>query len=136
MAPLDPCRGPLTVVRAGTLVSRRDAAEVERSSCHACRTVRWVSEVREAGEKLADEMASRSPDDRGYRGRREYVRRRRGRRGRDAWVVANEDDANREDDAKMDRIKRLLPSVESMSRELRAIRRADAAMREEQLAQV
>ena len=46
------------------------------------------------------------------------------------------EDANEREEVGIDRIKRLLPSVESMSRELRAIRKADAAMREEQLAQV
>lgn len=136
MVPLDPYRGPLTVLRAGTLVSRKDAAEVERSSRHALRAIRWASEARTAAERrLAENEMASCPPGRGHWGRGEILHRGSGRRGRDAWVVGVED-ANEREEVGIDRIKRLLPSVESMSRELRAIRKADAAMREEQLAQV
>lgn len=40
------------------------------------------------------------------------------------------------DEAMLTRIKRSLPSLQLMDRELEAIRRADEAMRDEQLAQV
>ncbi|CAN0094992.1 unnamed protein product, partial [Laminaria digitata] len=146
MVPLDPYRGPLTVVRAGTLVSRRDAAEVERASRHAQRK---AAEKRPADDEMASSSSSSSSScspGRGYhhQGWGESSSTRGGgggghRRDRDAWVVAGVvKDANngRDGVVEIDRMKRLLPSVESMGRELRAIRRADAAMREEQLAQV
>lgn len=137
MVPLDPYRASLTVVRAGTLVSREDAAEAERSSRHAHRAVRWASEARAAAETtLAGAEMALFPADRGQcLGRGETPRRGGGRRGRDAWVVGA-GDGSRQEEVGIDRMKRLLPSVERMSRELRAIRKADAAMREEQLAQV
>ena len=136
MVPLDPYRSPLTVVRAGTLVSRKDAAGVERSSRHARRAVRWASEAQAAAETpLADAEMASCPAGRELWGPGETPHRGGGRRGRDAWVVGAED-GNRQEEVGIDRMKHLLPSVERMSRELRAIRRADAAMREEQLAQV
>ncbi|CAN0223652.1 unnamed protein product, partial [Ectocarpus sp. 12 AP-2014] len=143
LLPLDPYRGSRTVVRAGSLVSRRDAAAAEVSSRRAALVNRRASESRVAAERHTAEDAPASFSSPGH-GRRGKQRRRT--RGVDVgslggggqghgWATSG---ATQEEDEELrgDRIRRFLPSVESMGRELEAIKRADAAVREEQLAQV
>lgn len=143
LLPLDPYRGSRTVVRAGSLVSRRDAAAAEVCSRRAALVNRRASESRVAAERhtAEDVPTAFSSPGRGHRGKQ-----RRRTRGVDVgslgggvqgygWTTSG---AIQEEDEELrgDRIRRFLPSVESMGRELEAIKRADAAMREEQLAQV
>lgn len=117
-------------MRAGTLVSRKDVMAVERSSRRAFFAIRRASETRTKEERLADKIASSPPG-----GSRQQTRDDGVRRGRCAWVTGSQE-LGAQDEGDRDRLRRCLPSVESMDRELDAIRRADAAMRKEQLAQV
>lgn len=146
MLPLDPYRDSRTVVLAGTLVSLRDAATAERASRRAALCIRRASEERVAAEKVAsNEKALFSFRGSRYRGR--HQRSRRQTQGADGAGPGGGQSsglspsgllvgAEEEEERWTARTVRLLPSVENMERELEAIRRADVAMREEQLAQV
>lgn len=145
MMPLDPYRDSRMVVCAGTLVSRRDVVALEQSSRRAFLAMRRVSEARERGEMRDaddDDGVGFSP---GYTLRNRRQQRNAGGYGsgrrRDAWVTGRSEGGFRSggegvEEAARGRTRRFLPSVELMDRELEAIRRADSAMREEQLAQV
>lgn len=151
MLPLDPFRGSRTVVRAGTVVSRRDAAAAERSSRRAALFVRRASEARPTAERhTADDgtgLTISSPG-RGHRGKQQpQGRQTRGSSNfgggsnlagdRDEpWTTSGVLLDAEEEERWGHTTRRFLPSVASIDRELGAIRRADAAMREEQLAQV
>ncbi|CAM9253636.1 unnamed protein product, partial [Hapterophycus canaliculatus] len=146
LLPLDPYRDSRTVVRAGTLVSLRDAAAAERASRRAAFCIRRASEERVAAERRATDENALLPFS-GSRHRGQRRRRRRQTRGADgknlgdlrssgfkaSTVFLDDEEA---DEQWRDSTGQLLPSVENMGRELEAIRMADAAMREEQLAQV
>lgn len=147
MLPLDPYRSSRTIVRAGTAVSLRDAAAAERASRGAARYIRRASEARAGTERFAagDTAPVFSSPDRG-RGWGEQ-RRPRQKRGGDGETFGGDRkdfrirsgtvlDVHEEEERWDDKIRRSLPSVAVIERELKAIKRADAAMREEQLAQV
>lgn len=147
MLPLDPYRGSRTVRRAGTVVSRRDAAAAEQSSRRAALSVRRASEARALTEGHGTTLASSRERD--QLSRRQWRRWRRQTSGSDGslsddrgdgwtdgWTTSGTLLDIQEDERWRDRIRHFLPSVENMGRELEAIRRADEAMREEQLAQV
>lgn len=140
MLALDPYRGSRTVVHAGTVASGRDAAAAEHSSRRAAFSVRRASEARATTQGHETALVS-SPG----RGQSSLQRRRRQTRGGDRSLGGNRNDGwttsgtlldIQEDERWRNRIRRFLPSVEGMDRELEAIRKADEAMREEQLAQV
>lgn len=133
LLPLDPYRGSRTVVRAGSLVSSRDAAAAEISSRRAALVNQRAFKARVTAERHTAEDMPTSFSSPGYGHRSKQRRRTRG--GGYEWTTST---AIHEEDEELqeDKVRRFLPSVESMGRELEAIRRADAAMREEQLAQV
>lgn len=133
MNSFDPYGGARAVARAGTLVSRKDAATVERSSRRAFLAIRRASQARVSTETSSDEHLS-STSIRGHR-RRRYNRNIGKCRGRRAWVTGSGAGGNRERGAG-GLLKRLLPTMERVDRELHAIRKADSAMKKEQLAQV
>lgn len=130
MAPLDRYRASRTVVRAGTLVSRADVATVERSSRQALLAVRRASEAHITTGKRSNQAAS-SPPSRGPH----RCRQTRDGGGRADWVEVGKA-VDSEERAGREKLRRLLPSMESIDKELHAIRKADSAMRQEQLAQV
>lgn len=143
MLPLDPYRRSRTVVRAGTVVSGRDAAAAEHSSRRAAFRLRRASEARASTEGRGTTLASSRGRD--QPSRQQWRRWRRQSRGSDRSLSGDRNDGwttsgtlldVQEDERWRDRIRRCLPSVKGMDRELEAIRRADEAMREEQLAQV
>lgn len=153
MLPLDPFRSSRTVVRAGTVVSLRDSAAAERSSRRAAFNVRRASKARITAERHAADAAvlGISSPGRGHRGKQQQrQRQRQGRRTRsssnnganlgddrnDAWTTSGVLPDPDEEERRVHAIRRFLPSVASIDRELEAIRRADATMREQQLAQV
>lgn len=143
MVPLDSYRDSRMVVRAGTLVSRGDVATLEQSSRRTLRAMRRVSEAREKVEReyADDNGLGFSP---GYltHNRRQQTRAcGYGSRHRNAWVTGRSEEGFRSgrqdtEEAARGRARRMFPSVELMDRELEAIRRADSAMRDEELAQV
>lgn len=144
MVPLDPYRDSRMVVRAGTLVSRRDVATLEQSSERTFRAMRRVSEAREKVDReyAEEDGPGSSPGHltHDHRGKKQNTSGYRSRH-RNAWVTGESKagfgsggmDA---EEAVRGRMRRMLPSVELMERELEAIRRADSAMRDEELAQV
>eukprot|EP00752_Nemacystus_decipiens_P001572 g1533.t1 len=143
MLPLDPYRGSRTVVRAGTVVSGRDAAATEHSSRRAAFRLRRASEARATTEGRGRTLAlSREHDQPSQQQWRRWRRQSRGSNRslsgdrNDGWTTSGTLLDVEEDERWRDRIRRCLPSVKDMGRELEAIRRADEAMREEQLAQV
>lgn len=152
MLPLDPFRGSRMVVRAGTVAARRDVVAAERSSRRAALAARRASEARPTAKRhAADETASGiSSPGRGHRGKQQQRQGRRqgrqtygGNSGRnldgdrdDTWTTSDVLLDEEKDERWGHTLRRFLPSVASIDRELEAIRKADAAMREEQLAQV
>lgn len=149
MLALDPYCGSRTVVRAGTVVSSRDAEAAEHSSRRAASRVRRASEARAITEGHGAAVASSPGRDQLRRKQWRWQGRRQGRwqhtRGgegslagdrEDGWMTSGTLLDVQEGERWRDRIRRSLPSVEGMDRELEAIRKADEAMREEQLAQV
>lgn len=130
-APLDPYRASRTVTRAGTLAARRDVVRVEWASRKAFFALQAASEARGQVER----KAGGPPLSLNFGWSRRGCRRD-GSMHRDSWDTGRA--ATVIDDAWVEehRLKNMLPSVELMDRELAAIRRADEAMREEQLAQV
>lgn len=136
MIPLDPYRSTRTIVRAGTLVSRRDAAVVERASRRVVYALRSVSRSRVKARN--GYCRSWSPQTRCGRGgwRDTSGQAHYHRSSRAVWASLRGDEAKVEEQLDQHKINGLLPSVKSMERELNAIKRADSAMREEQLAQV
>lgn len=143
MLPLDPYRGSRTVARAGTVVSSRDAAAAEHSSRRAAFLLRRASEARAATEGRGKTVSSSRGRDQPSRQQWRRWRRQSGGGGgslggdrNDGWTTSGTLLDVQEDERWRDRIRRCLPSLKSMDRELEAIRRADEAMRKEQLAQV
>ena len=139
LLPLDPYRASRTVVRGGTVVSGRDAVAVEHSSRRAAYSLRRASEARAMTEGHGTTLISSQGRD------RPSPQRRRQRCGSErslggdrdgGWTTSGALLDVQEDERWRDRIRRALPSVKGMDREIEAIRRADEAMREEQLAQV
>lgn len=136
MIPLDPYRSTRTIVRAGTLVSRRDAAVVERASRMVVYALQSVSRSRlKARDGYRRSWSHQTSCGRG-RWRDTSGGAHCHRSSRAAWASLSGDEAEVEEQLDYDKISGLLPSVKSMERELNAIKRADFAMREEQLAQV
>lgn len=140
MLPLDPYRGSRTIVRAGTAISLTDAAAAERSSRGAALYIRRASEARAGTDRSAagDTAPMFSSPGRGRRwGEQRRSRQIRGG-GRNDFRISTGTvlDVHEEEERWDDKIRRSLPSVAGIERELKAIERADAAMREEQLAQV
>ena len=133
MVPLDSFRGTRTVMLASTLVSRRDAEAVERSSRKAYYALQLASQLQRGVDNGT--FPASSPKMSSLRGGL------RGTRGGDlggcrpAWSALSEG-ARAGEHNEREIIRCLLSSVASMEQELSAIKRADSAMREEQLAQV
>lgn len=138
MLPLDPYRSSRTVVRAGTAVSLSDAAAAEHSSRRAALYIRRAAEARAGmARRAAGETAPMfSSPGRGRRWGKQQQDRQRHSRNDFRTTSGTALDVHEEEERWGDKIRRFLPSVESIEWELRAIKRADAAMREEQLAQV
>lgn len=136
MIPLDPYRSTRTIVRAGTLVSRRDAAVVECASRRVVYALRSVSRSRVKASN--GYCRSWSPQTRCGRG---GWQDKNGRvhdhcSSRPVWSLLRGDEAEVDEQLDQNKVSGLLPSVKGIERELNAIKRADSAMREEQLAQV
>eukprot|EP00903_Cladosiphon_okamuranus_P016531 g15251.t1 len=132
----------ITAAAAEEAIRSADAAAAEHSSRRAAYSLRRASEARAITEGQGKTLISSGGRD--QPSRQEWRRWRRRTRGSDRSLSGDRNDGwttsgtlldVEEDERRCERIRSFLPSVEGMDRELEAIRRADRAMREEQLAQ-
>lgn len=130
-APLDPYRASRTVMRAGTLVARHDVVRMERASRKAFVALRAAFKARRQVERESGRNSSSLNFDRSGGALKRIGGMRRDCLDSGGGFTAMDDTWVEEY-----RLKDMIPSMELMGKELKAIRRADKAMREEQLAQV
>lgn len=133
-SPLDPYRSSCVVARAGTLVPRRDVAHLEQAARKSSVAMRMASKARRRVDSASEGLSVPPP----YHRRKNEIKlgTKEGGARRDDWNQDSSHAGRKDGWMEERRIQLLLPSVELMDRELEAIRRADKAMREEELAQV